>query len=62
VFTSASTDTTEASTYFFTPRELERLTIYRAAIAAEFYTDRCELSSPPSLQFGAFLRELPLRS
>jgi len=32
----------ESISYDFSPRELERLTIYRAAIAAEFYTDRCE--------------------
>ena len=35
-------ETAVEQTYRFTPRELERLAIYRAAIAAEFYTDRCE--------------------
>jgi hypothetical protein len=32
---------TESQTYFFTRRELERLTAYRAAVAASFYTDQC---------------------
>ncbi|MBV9173820.1 MAG: hypothetical protein JOZ81_27475 [Chloroflexi bacterium] len=32
----------ESSTYAFSPRELERLAIYRAAINAGFFTDRCE--------------------
>jgi hypothetical protein len=32
----------ESKSYFFTARELERLTAYRAAFAASFYTDDCE--------------------
>lgn len=32
----------ESSTYAFSARELERLSIYRAAVEAEFYTDRCD--------------------
>jgi hypothetical protein len=32
----------EPSTYFFTTRELARLSVYRAAIMARFYTDQCE--------------------
>jgi hypothetical protein len=32
----------EANTYFFNPRELARLAVYRAAIIARFYTDQCE--------------------
>jgi len=32
----------ENSTYFFNPRELARLAVYRAAIIARFYTDQCE--------------------
>jgi len=32
----------ENSTYFFNPRELARLAVYRAAIMARFYTDQCE--------------------
>jgi hypothetical protein len=32
----------ESSTYFFNPRELARLAVYRAAITARFYTDQCE--------------------
>ena len=31
-----------SSTYFFNPRELARLAVYRAAIMARFYTDQCE--------------------
>jgi hypothetical protein len=30
------------SSYFFNPRELARLAVYRAAIIARFYTDQCE--------------------
>ncbi len=40
----------EASTYFFNPRELARLAVYRAAIIARFYTDQCE---PLSIRRGA---------
>ena len=32
----------ENNTYFFNPRELARLAVYRAAIMARFYTDQCE--------------------
>jgi hypothetical protein len=32
----------EATPYAFTDRELERLAVYRAAVAACFYTDHCE--------------------
>jgi hypothetical protein len=35
----------ESSTYFFNPRELARLAVYRAAIMARFYTDQCEAVS-----------------
>ena len=37
----------EPGPYFFNPRELARLAVYRAAIMARFYTDQCE---PLSLQ------------
>jgi len=40
----------ESSTYFFNPRELARLAVYRAAIIARFYTDQCE---PLSLARGS---------
>jgi hypothetical protein len=33
---------TDSQTYFFTRRELERLTAYRSAVAARFYTDQCD--------------------
>jgi hypothetical protein len=36
---------TESQTHFFTRRELERLTAYRSAVAARFYTDHCEQPS-----------------
>jgi hypothetical protein len=39
----------EANAYFFNPRELARLAVYRAAIIARFYTDQCE---PLSIQLG----------
>jgi hypothetical protein len=32
----------EPGPYFFNPRELARLAVYRAAIMARFYTDQCE--------------------
>ena len=31
----------EPGPYFFNPRELARLAVYRAAIMARFYTDQC---------------------
>jgi hypothetical protein len=34
----------EAAPYRFTPREFQRLLVYRAAVAASFYTDRREAS------------------
>lgn len=34
--------TTEATCYFFNARELARLSVYRAAVVARFYTDQCE--------------------
>jgi hypothetical protein len=40
----------ESSGYFFNPRELARLAVYRAAIIARFYTDQCE---PLSKQLSA---------
>jgi len=40
----------EPSTYFFNPRELARLAVYRAAIIARFYTDQCE---PLSVRHGS---------
>ena len=33
------------STYIFSARELARLTVYRAAVVARFYTDQCEQPS-----------------
>jgi hypothetical protein len=41
--------TFESSTYFFNSRELARLSIYRAAVIARFYTDQCE---PLSIRHG----------
>jgi hypothetical protein len=41
--------TLESSTYFFNSRELARLSIYRAAVIARFYTDQCE---PLSIRYG----------
>ena len=32
----------ESSPYFFNQRELARLSVYRAAVIARFYTDQCE--------------------
>ncbi len=36
----------EPGTYTFTPRELQRLAVYRAAVAARFYTDQCDAVDP----------------
>lgn len=35
-------ETPEHSTYIFTPRELQRLAVYRAAVVAGFYNDQCD--------------------
>jgi hypothetical protein len=32
--------------YTFTPRELQRLAVYRAAVVAHFYTDQCDAIDP----------------
>ena len=32
----------EQGTYTFSPRELQRLAAYRAAVVAHFYTDQCD--------------------
>lgn len=34
----------EQGTYAFSPRELQRLAAYRAAVVAHFYTDECDAS------------------
>jgi hypothetical protein len=34
-----TTPSTESSTYVFSPRELQRLAAYRAAVVARFYND-----------------------
>jgi hypothetical protein len=39
----------ESASYFFNSRELARLSVYRAAVIARFYTDQCE---PLSLRAG----------
>jgi hypothetical protein len=36
----------EMGTYPFSPRELQRLAVYRAAIVARFYNDQCESTDP----------------
>ena len=36
----------EPGTYAFTPRELQRLAVYRAAVVARFYTDQCDALDP----------------
>lgn len=40
--TPQTTPSSEPSNYVFSPRELQRLAVYRAAVAAQFYTDECE--------------------
>lgn len=36
----------ETETYPFSPSELQRLAVYRAAVAAHFYTDQCDPIDP----------------
>jgi hypothetical protein len=38
--------TVEPGTYTFSPRELQRLAVYRAAVVAHFYTDQCDSIDP----------------
>jgi hypothetical protein len=38
--------TSEPGTYVFSPRELQRLAVYRAAVVAHFYTDQCDSIDP----------------
>jgi hypothetical protein len=43
VFPQAAPNTPpEPTTYIFSPRELQRLAVYRAAVVARFYNDECE--------------------
>jgi hypothetical protein len=37
---------TESGTYLFSPRELQRLAVYRAAVVARFYNDQCDSIEP----------------
>jgi hypothetical protein len=37
-----SSSSSETGTYAFSPRELQRLAVYRAAVVAHFYTDQCD--------------------
>ena len=39
---SPNTSEAESSAYTFNARELARLAVYRAAVAARFYTDQCD--------------------
>ena len=44
----------------FTDRELERLSVYRTAVAAGFYSDICESTAPePSLETNLLAGEQP---
>jgi len=36
----------ESGTYPFSPRELQRLAVYRAAVVAHFYNDQCDPIDP----------------
>ena len=36
----------EIGSYLFSPRELQRLAAYRAAVDARFYNDQCDSSDP----------------
>ena len=42
-----ATPPTEPTTYIFSPRELQRLAVYRAAIVARFYNDECDTDRAP---------------
>jgi len=39
---AAPTPAPEPTTYTFSPRELQRLAVYRAAVVAHFYNDECD--------------------
>ena len=45
----------DSSAYEFNARELARLSVYRAAVVARFYTDQCE---PTSVRHGLDARRL----
>ena len=49
----------ESAIYFFNSRELARLSVYRAAVIARFYTDQCE---PLSIRYGHDVSRLLERS
>jgi hypothetical protein len=44
--TPSTPPSAEPGTYTFSPRELQRLAVYRAAVVAHFYTDQCETVAP----------------
>ena len=49
----------EGETYVFSPREVQRLAAYRAAVVARFYTDECET---PTCAPRPISKGVPLRS
>ncbi len=63
--TPQSSSSIDPGTYTFSPRELQRLAVYRAAIVAHFYTDQCEASNNVDwslLERAAAPEDLPLAS
>jgi hypothetical protein len=48
-----TTPTPDSGTYIFSPRELQRLAAYRAAVVARFYNDECD-SVEPSPRLSPF--------
>jgi hypothetical protein len=50
----------ESTTYFFSARELARLSVYREAILAHFYTDQCEALDIGDVAESAQLLDSPV--
>jgi hypothetical protein len=44
-----TTPSPELPTYIFSPRELQRLAAYRAAVVARFYNDEADTADTPRL-------------
>ena len=55
-----TTSTPDTTTYVFSPRELQRLAAYRAAVIARFYNDECD-TLPGSARSGPARKPASLR-
>jgi hypothetical protein len=51
----------ETQAYIFSPRELQRLAAYRAAVVARFYTDECDTAESFRRSTAGSAKPAPIR-